>query len=194
MRFRAVLPPLAPVRGASTPPADMPDDDPGHSQPSVLSALRIRSDVRPGTRAKVRASARAEVRSSAPRGNHLTAVQLARPSFATPLVAAVALAASMASSVASAARDPDAAQWPVSQPAHRAIFCGEPDTQTGFEYATALNGAINQLTRTGRSVPQAIDVLRGRARCAAGSELPDLASKAAPVATPSLIGTFGGQP
>ncbi len=79
--------------------------------------------------------------------------------------------------------------WPSSNAAHRAIFCGDPDTQTGFEYSTALSGALSQLTRSGRSVPQAMDILRGRARCAPGSELPDLESKAAPMVTPSLIGS-----
>jgi hypothetical protein len=77
----------------------------------------------------------------------------------------------------------------MSQPAHRAIFCGEPDTQTGFEYSTALNGALSQLTRSGRSLPQAMETLRGRARCAPGSELPDFESKVAPMVTPSLIGS-----
>jgi hypothetical protein len=79
--------------------------------------------------------------------------------------------------------------WPSSNAAHRAIFCGDPDTQTGFEYSTALNGALSQLTRSGRSLPQAMDILRARARCPAGRELPDLESKGAPVVTPSLIGS-----
>lgn len=97
-------------------------------------------------------------------------------------------AALVASSAASAARDPGGVHWPMSQSAHRAIFCGEPDTQTGFEYSTALNGALSQLTRVGHSLPQAMDILRGRARCAVGRELPDLESKPAPMVTPSLIG------
>jgi hypothetical protein len=105
------------------------------------------------------------------------------------IAVAAPTAALVASSAANAARDPGAAQWPMSQPAHRAIFCGDPDTQTGFEYSTALNGALSQLTRSGRSVPQAMDILRGRARCAAGRELPDLESKPAAVVTPSLIGS-----
>ena len=79
--------------------------------------------------------------------------------------------------------------WPSSNAAHRAIFCGDPDTQTGFEYSTALNGALSQLTRSGRSLPQAMEILRARARCAPGRELPDLESKGAPVVTPSLIGS-----
>jgi hypothetical protein len=79
--------------------------------------------------------------------------------------------------------------WPSSNATHRAIFCGDPDTQTGFEYSTALNGALSQLTRSGRSLSQAMETLRGRARCAPGSELPDFESKAAPMVTPSLIGS-----
>lgn len=116
------------------------------------------------------------------------------PALASIAIAVAApTAALVASSAASAARDPAAAgataHWPVSQPAHRAIFCGEPDTQTGFEYSTALNGALSQLTRSGRSLSQAMETLRGRARCAPGSELPDFESKAAPMVTPSLIGS-----
>jgi hypothetical protein len=171
MRFRAVLPPLAPSRGAVPAPVSKPACDLSSAPP--MARLEVRPDVRVPAR----------------RTRHLTTLQLKRQGVASWFVAAVAVAASAATSVASAARDPGAALWPMSQPAHRAIFCGEADTQTGFEYATALNGALNQLTRSGRSVPQAMDMLRGRARCAAGSELPDPASAAAPVVTPSLIGS-----
>lgn len=171
MRFRAVLPPLAPSRGAVSAPVSKPACDLSSAPP------RARPEVRP------------DVCAPAQGARHLTTLPLKRQGVATWFVAAVAVAASAATSSASAARDPDAAQWPMSQPAHRAIFCGEPDTQTGFEYSTALNSALSQLTRSGRSIPQAMEVLRGRARCAAGSDLPDPASVAAPVVTPSLIGS-----
>ena len=159
MRFKAVLPLLAIARGASFASACKPATQPDRA------SLSDASQPTPPTR------------------------RLAPMLAGVGIALLVPTAALVASSAASAARNPGAAQWPMSQPAHRAIFCGDPDTQTGFEYSTALNGALTQLTRSGRSLPQAMDILRGRAGCTAGRELPDLESKAAPVVTPSLIGS-----
>lgn len=105
--------------------------------------------------------------------------------------AAILLAAAcwLASPSVSAAPALGAAQWPLSQPSHRAIFCGAPDTETSFEYSTALNTALSRLSRSGRSVHQAMEVLRGRARCAPGSELPDQTVIELPEFVPSVVGS-----
>lgn len=64
------------------------------------------------------------------------------------------------------------AQWPLSSPADRAIFCGAPDTETSLAYGAALNAALNELTAKGASVQEAMNVLKTRAQCPAGSHLP----------------------
>lgn len=64
------------------------------------------------------------------------------------------------------------AQWPLSSPADRAIFCGAPDTETSLAYGAALNAALNELTAKGASVQEAMNVLKARAQCPAGSHLP----------------------
>lgn len=70
-------------------------------------------------------------------------------------------------------------QWPVSSPADRAIFCGAPDTETSLAYGEALNAALNdviaaseKITAKRASVPEAMNVLKARAQCPAGSHLP----------------------
>lgn len=63
-------------------------------------------------------------------------------------------------------------QWPASSPADRAIFCGAPDTETSLAYGEALNAALNELTAKGASVQDAMNVLKARAQCPAGSHLP----------------------
>lgn len=63
-------------------------------------------------------------------------------------------------------------QWPLSSPADRAIFCGAPDTETSLAYGAALNAALNELTAKGASVQDAMNVLKTRAQCPAGSHRP----------------------
>jgi hypothetical protein len=62
--------------------------------------------------------------------------------------------------------------WPASSPADRAIFCGEPATETSLAYSTALNAALNELTAKGATVQEAMDSLKARARCGAGRQRP----------------------
>jgi hypothetical protein len=69
--------------------------------------------------------------------------------------------------------------WPSSNATHRTIFCGAPDTETSLAYGAALNAALNDVIAaseliTGKraSVPDAMNVLKARAQCPAGSHLP----------------------
>ncbi len=64
------------------------------------------------------------------------------------------------------------AHWPLSSPADRAIFCGAPDTETSLAYGAALNAALNELMAKGASVQEAMNMLKARAQCPAGSHLP----------------------
>jgi hypothetical protein len=88
------------------------------------------------------------------------------------IAAASLLTLALASPTALAARQGSVHQWPASEPAHRAIFCGEAGTETSLAYASALNAAITHYTRQGASAALAMQALRARAQCARGSELP----------------------
>ena len=60
------------------------------------------------------------------------------------------------------AANAQAPQWPVSNPAHLAIFCGAPETETSHAYSQALSTA---LTSRGATVQEAMKTLEGRAKC-----------------------------
>ncbi len=73
-------------------------------------------------------------------------------------------------------------QWPTSSPAERAIFCGEPGTETSLAYSAALNAALSELTAKGATVQEAMRTLKARARCEADTRQPEpaAAQKGAP--------------
>ena len=87
------------------------------------------------------------------------------------LFALVAVTLSVVAAPAAAAPSVSSA-WPATHPAQRAIFCGIDGAEPSFQYAQRLTTEINRLTSRGASVAAAVDTLRERARCPAGSHLP----------------------
>lgn len=63
-------------------------------------------------------------------------------------------------------------QWPVGSNVDRDIFCGAPGTETGRAYSRALHAALRELTAKGLSINEAMEALRARAKCPAGSQEP----------------------
>lgn len=64
------------------------------------------------------------------------------------------------------------AGWPANSPSHRKIFCGIDGAEISHAYSQALNLALKREIRRGANLVQAMDSLRERAKCPAGSHLP----------------------
>ena len=89
-------------------------------------------------------------------------------------------AATLIVAAPAAASQPAGSAWPATHAAQRAIFCGIDGAEPSLQYARRLTAEINLLTSRGATVAAAVDTLRERARCPAGSHLP--------VAEPFLFG------
>lgn len=70
--------------------------------------------------------------------------------------------ANLASAITPPAEREATPQWPQSNPAHRAIFCGAPGTdETGAEYSAQLKARLDAIAKTqGLTYAEAIKQLR----------------------------------
>ncbi len=71
-----------------------------------------------------------------------------------------------------AAPDNKPVGWPANSPSHRQIFCGIDGAEISHSYSQALNLALKREIRRGSTIAQAMETLRERAKCPAGSQLP----------------------